>query len=80
MQPRRSFPVVLAPLSLLIFSCADPDTKTETVAMSDGITTCTVYNVCTAGNYPVEWCPVPGGVHTVPAFTGPELGKFFLQF
>jgi hypothetical protein len=27
-------------------------TNPQTAAMSDGITTCTIYSVCTAGNYP----------------------------
>jgi poly(3-hydroxybutyrate) depolymerase len=55
-------------------------TNTQTVAMSDGITTCTIYNVCTAGNYPVVWCPVPGEGHTIPSWAGSEIAKFFLQF
>ncbi len=55
-------------------------TNTQTVAMSDGITTCTIYNVCTAGNYPVVWCPVPGEGHTIPTWAGSEIAKFFLQF
>ena len=55
-------------------------TNTQTVAMSDGITTCTIYNVCTAGNYPVVWCPVPGEGHTIPTWAGAEIAKFFLQF
>jgi poly(3-hydroxybutyrate) depolymerase len=40
-------------------------TNTQTAAMSDGITTCTIYNVCTAG---------------IPRFAGSEITKFFLQF
>jgi polyhydroxybutyrate depolymerase len=55
-------------------------TKTQTAAMADGITTCTIYNVCTAGNYPVVWCPVPGETHQIPSFAGAEIAKFFLQF
>jgi polyhydroxybutyrate depolymerase len=55
-------------------------TNTQTAAMSDGITTCTIYNVCTAGNYPVVWCPVPGETHQIPGFAGAEIAKFFLQF
>jgi polyhydroxybutyrate depolymerase len=55
-------------------------TNTQTAAMSDGITTCTIYNVCTAGNYPVVWCPVPGESHQIPSFAGAEIAKFFLQF
>jgi poly(3-hydroxybutyrate) depolymerase len=55
-------------------------TNTQSVAMSDGITTCTIYNVCTAGNYPVVWCPVPGEGHTIPSWAGAEIAKFFLQF
>jgi polyhydroxybutyrate depolymerase len=55
-------------------------TNTQTAAMSDGITTCTIYNLCTAGDYPVVWCPVPGETHQIPSFAGPEIAKFFLQF
>jgi poly(3-hydroxybutyrate) depolymerase len=55
-------------------------TNTQTVAMSDGITTCTIYNVCTSGNYPVVWCPVPGLGHNEPSWGGSEIAKFFLQF
>ena len=55
-------------------------TNTQTVAMSDGITTCTIYNVCTAGNYPVVWCPVPGEGHTIPNWAGAQIAQFFLQF
>ncbi|MBN1605942.1 MAG: prolyl oligopeptidase family serine peptidase [Polyangiaceae bacterium] len=54
--------------------------QTETVAMSDGITTCTIYRVCSAGNYPVVWCPVPGEGHAIPNWAGEEIAKFFLQF
>jgi polyhydroxybutyrate depolymerase len=55
-------------------------TQTESVAMSDGITTCTIYRVCSAGNYPVVWCPVPGEGHAIPSWAGEEIAKFFLQF
>jgi polyhydroxybutyrate depolymerase len=55
-------------------------TQTESVAMSDGITTCTIYRVCSAGNYPVVWCPVPGEGHAIPSWAGAEIAKFFLQF
>jgi polyhydroxybutyrate depolymerase len=54
-------------------------TNTQTAAMSDGITTCTIYNVCTSGD-PVVWCPVPGETHQIPSFAGSEIAKFFLQF
>ena len=54
-------------------------TNTQTAAMSDGITTCTIYNVCTSGD-PVVWCPVPGETHNIPSFAGSEIAKFFLQF
>jgi len=52
----------------------------QTVAMSDGITTCTSYSACTSGPYPVVWCPVPGEGHTIPSWAGSEIAKFFLQF
>jgi len=55
-------------------------TQTKTAAMADGKTTCTIYDVCAAGNYPVVWCPVPGETHNVPSFSGPEIAKFFQQF
>ncbi len=42
--------------------------------------TCTVYNQCTAGNYPVIWCPVTGEGHAIPSFAGAEIAKFFGQF
>jgi len=54
-------------------------TNTQTAAMSDGITICTIYNVCTSGD-PVVWCPVPGETHNIPSFAGSEIAKFFLQF
>ena len=54
-------------------------TNTQMAAMSDGITTCTIYNVCTSGD-PVVWCPVPGETHQIPSFSGSEIAKFFLQF
>ena len=40
-------------------------TNTQSVVI-DANTTCTLYNVCTAGNYPVQWCPVTGGKHEEP--------------
>ena len=55
-------------------------TQTKTATMADGKTSCTVYDVCTSGNFPVVWCPVPGGTHSVPSFSGPEIAKFFQQF
>ena len=55
-------------------------TNTPSVPMSDGKTTCTVYNDCTSGNYPVVWCPVPGLGHTLTPWAGPELAKFYRQF
>jgi poly(3-hydroxybutyrate) depolymerase len=42
--------------------------------------TCTVYNQCTAGSYPVIWCPVTGEGHAIPSFAGAEIAKFFGQF
>ena len=54
--------------------------STKTAMMSDGKTVCTIYDVCTSGNFPVVWCPVPGGTHSVPSFSGPEIAKFFTQF
>jgi poly(3-hydroxybutyrate) depolymerase len=55
-------------------------TNTQSAAMSDGITTCTIYNQCTAGNYPVVWCAVPGMGHRLANWTGTEIAKFFRQF
>lgn len=55
-----------------------PD-KTEQVVLNS-TTTCTIYKECTAGNYPVVWCPVIGGGHTIPGFSGSEIAKFFAQF
>lgn len=54
-------------------------TNTQSVVL-DANTTCTLYNVCTAGNYPVEWCPVAGGGHSIPSWSGAQIAKFFLQF
>lgn len=54
-------------------------TNTQTAAMSDGITTCTIYNVCTSGD-PVVWCPVPGETHQIPNFAGAEIARFFMQY
>ena len=53
--------------------------NTQTVTM-DSNTTCTIYNVCTAGNYPVVWCPVNGEGHTIPSWAGSEISTFFAQF
>jgi polyhydroxybutyrate depolymerase len=55
-------------------------TNTQTMAMSDGRTTCTIYNSCTSGNHPVVWCPVPGMGHSLAPWTGMEIAKFFRQF
>jgi polyhydroxybutyrate depolymerase len=64
--------------------------NTTTVTMTDSTasndagsplqTVCTIYNDCTAGNYPVVWCPVPGGRHAIPSWAGAEIAKFFGQF
>ncbi len=54
-------------------------TNTQSVVL-DANTTCTLYNVCTAGNYPVEWCPVVGEGHTIPTWAGAQIAQFFLQF
>ncbi len=55
-------------------------TNTQTATMSDGVTVCTIYNVCTSGAYPVVWCPVVGEAHVIPTWAGSEIAKFFLQF
>lgn len=55
----------------------------DTARVADASTTdvtCTVYDHCTAGNYPVVWCPVPGEGHAIPSFAGTEIAKFFAQF
>jgi poly(3-hydroxybutyrate) depolymerase len=57
--------------------------NTSTVTLTDrtyGEVTCTVYDQCTAGNYPVVWCPVAGQGHAIPSFAGTEIAKFFGQF
>jgi poly(3-hydroxybutyrate) depolymerase len=46
----------------------------------DANTTCTLYTTCSAGNDPVVWCPVSGGVHAIPSFASAEIAKFFNQF
>ncbi len=59
-------------------------TNTQQISLVDTNTstnvTCTVYNVCTTGNYPVVWCPVAGEAHAIPSFAGSEIAKFFKQF
>jgi len=55
-------------------------TNTQTAAMPDGKTTCTIYNSCTAGKYPVVWCPIPGQGHQIASWAGAEMAKFFHQF
>jgi polyhydroxybutyrate depolymerase len=55
-------------------------TNTESVAMSDGKTTCTVYTNCTSGDYPVVWCPVPGEGHAIPSWAGGQIAQFFAKF
>jgi len=55
-------------------------TNTQSSTMSDGVTVCTIYNVCTAGPYPVVWCPVAGEGHAIPNWAGSEIAKFLLQF
>jgi poly(3-hydroxybutyrate) depolymerase len=54
-------------------------TNTQSVVMNS-TTTCTIYNNCTAGNYPVVWCLVVGGTHTIPSYSAAEITKFFMQF
>jgi polyhydroxybutyrate depolymerase len=64
--------------------CSTTNTTTTTLTSTvDGgtvTTVCTIYNQCTAGNYPVVWCPVPGEGHTIPSWAGAEIAKFFQQF
>ena len=55
-------------------------TNTQTAAMPDGKTTCTIYNSCTSGKYPVVWCPIPGQGHQIASWAGAEMSKFFQQF
>jgi hypothetical protein len=55
----------------------------NTARIGDAATTdvtCTVYDQCSKGNYPVVWCPVPGEGHAIPSFAGTEIAKFFTQF
>ena len=54
-------------------------TNTQSITI-DANTTCTLYNVCSAGNYPVEWCPVVGEGHAIPSWAGAQIAQFFLQF
>jgi polyhydroxybutyrate depolymerase len=56
------------------------DSRAVTDAGTPVTTVCTIYNECTAGNYPVVWCPVPGEGHAIPSWAGSEIAKFFLQF
>ena len=67
--------------------CDTTNTQTielvDTARIGDAATTnvtCTVYNQCTSGNYPVIWCPVSGEGHAIPSFAGAEIAKFFVQF
>jgi poly(3-hydroxybutyrate) depolymerase len=67
--------------------CDTTNTQTlalvDTARIGDAATTdvtCTVYNQCSKGNYPVIWCPVPGEDHAIPSFAGTEIAKFFSQF
>ncbi len=67
--------------------CDTTNTQTielvDTARIGDAATTnvtCTVYNQCSKGNYPVIWCPVPGEGHAIPSFAGTEIAKFFSQF
>jgi polyhydroxybutyrate depolymerase len=57
--------------------CDTTNTQSEVL---DANTTCTIYNVCTIGNYPVEWCPVTGAGHVIPTWAGAQIAKFFMQF
>ena len=55
----------------------------DTARIGDAATTdvtCTVYDQCSAGDYPVIWCPVPGEGHAIPSFAGTEIAKFFARF
>jgi polyhydroxybutyrate depolymerase len=54
-------------------------TETQTVVLNSD-TTCTVYSACSAGNYPVVWCPVVGGGHVTQPWAGAEIAKFFASF
>jgi poly(3-hydroxybutyrate) depolymerase len=67
--------------------CSATNTSTvdvvDTARIGDAASTnvtCTVYNQCTSGNYPVVWCPVAGEGHAIPSFAGSEIAKFFKQF
>ena len=53
-------------------------TNTQSTVLDDN-TTCTIYNVCTAGDYPVVWCPVQGEGHAIPSWAGAQIAKFFGQ-
>jgi poly(3-hydroxybutyrate) depolymerase len=67
--------------------CSTTSTSTvdlvDTARIGDAATTnvtCTVYDQCSKGNYPVVWCPVPGEGHAIPSFAAAEIAKFFKQF
>jgi poly(3-hydroxybutyrate) depolymerase len=53
-------------------------TNTQQIAL-DANTTCTIYNVCSTGEYPVVWCPVQGEGHAIPSWAGSQIAKFFRQ-
>jgi poly(3-hydroxybutyrate) depolymerase len=61
--------------------CDTASTRETTVTdRTYGTVTCTVYDQCTAGNYPVVWCPVAGEGHAIPSFAAAEIAKFFAQY
>jgi poly(3-hydroxybutyrate) depolymerase len=69
--------VVARDLYLANNGCSTTDT--QQVVLDSG-TTCTVYGVCSAGDYPVVWCPVINGDHRVQPWAGAEIAKFFARF
>lgn len=73
------FSVGVAARDALIKRNGCDTTNTQMSTMSDG-TICTIYNVCTSGDYPVVWCPVKGEGHTIPRFAASEIAKFFLKY
>jgi poly(3-hydroxybutyrate) depolymerase len=61
--------------------CATTNTQETTVTDRQfGTVTCMVHGQCSAGNYPVVWCPVIGERHAIPSIAGAEIAKFFEQF
>jgi hypothetical protein len=80
-------PRICAITTVLVNGCDATNTSTidlvDTNRIGDAATTnvtCTVYDQCSKGNYPVIWCPVAGEGHAIPSFAAAEIAKFFKRF